>query len=59
MGIWLSFYGKLYRHLDKLPYTPGVGMLFAALPARLQAHFFEIANGTLPDKESIPPPKTS
>jgi hypothetical protein len=52
MGIWLEFYGELYKHLDGLEYTPGIMMLYNALPANLQAHFLELNN----EPEKLPDP---
>jgi len=53
---WLSFYSNLYWHLDTVDYIPGIAMIFRALPVELQAHFFEIADGQLPNPDIVPHP---
>ena len=52
IGIRLLFFERLYTHLDDLDYIPGIGMLFKALPIKLQAHMLGFKDDkALPDPE--------
>ena len=40
----------MYSYIDSVDYQPGIARLYKCIPVKLQAHMYDIAEGTeLPD----------
>lgn len=50
LRVWLEFYSAMYKYIDNVDYQPGIARLYKCIPVKLQAHMYDIAEGTeLPD----------